>query len=164
VPAGRITAWEWRVGNSKTFLAGYFDNFKLTLCHTGVSSLTAGYVNNYGGRTPVDVMNRSRLNVAAAASGTWVAFPFDVPFDYNGADNLVVEVWWDGDNGAGGPARYGNAASGNRQLYSGILNGSPYGGYPNGGYTSQYMHYMRITLTPAAVDESSFGRVKALYR
>jgi hypothetical protein len=27
-----------------------------------------------------------------------------------------------------------------------------------------YLHYMRITLTAAAVDASSFGRVKALYR
>lgn len=164
MPAGRITAWEWRVGNSKTFLAGYFENFKLTLCHTGLSSLTNSYVNNYDGRTPVDVINRSVLNVGAAASGTWVPFTFDTPFDYNGTENLVVEVWWHGDNGAGGPARYGNAGGGNRQLYSGVLNGNPYGGYPNSGYTSQYMHYMRITLTPNAVDASSIGKVKALYR
>lgn len=102
--------------------------------------------------------------MGAAASGAWVPFTFDTPFEYNGTENLVVEVWWDGDNGAGGPARYGNAGGGNRQLYSGKLNGNPYGGYPNSGYTSQYMHYMRITLAPAAVGGSSLGRVKALFR
>jgi len=72
-------------------------------------------------------------------------------------------VWWDGDNGAGGSTRYGNAASGNRQLYSGKLNGTPYGGYPTTGYTSAYMHYMRITLSASPVRESSWGRIKALF-
>ena len=133
------------------------------MCHTRLDSLTTSYVNNYDGRTPVNVINRSRLNVASASPETWVAFDFDVPFDYDGAENLIVEVWWEDDNGAGGAARYGNAGGGNRQLYSGILNGNPYGGYPNSGYTSQYMHYMRITLTASAVGRSSLGRIKALF-
>jgi hypothetical protein len=163
LPAGRITKWEWKTGASKTFLAGYFENFKLTLCHTDLTSLTNNYVNNYRGRTPVHVINRSRLNVNSTPPETWVAFPFDAPFDYNGGDNLVVEVWWHGDNGAGGSARYGNAGGGNRQLYSGIYNGNPYAGYPNTGYTTQYMHYMRITLTASAVDGSSVGRIKYLF-
>ena len=164
LPAGRITKWEWKAGASKTFLAGYFDNFKLTLCHTDRTSLAGNYVDNYNGRTPVNVIDRSRLNVSSAQPETWVAFPFDTPFDYNGSDNLIVEVWWDGDNGAGGGARYGNAGGGNRQVYSGKYNGTVYAGYPDTGYLTQYMHYMRITMSVAAVGGSSLGRVRALFR
>jgi hypothetical protein len=164
LPAGTVTRWEWRTGASKTFLAGYFDNFRLTLCHTGLGSLTNSYAGNYDGRTPVNVFERSRLTVSQVAPETWLPFDFDTPFDYNGTDNLIVEVWWEGDNGAGGSARYGNAGGGPRQLYSGILNGVPYGGYPDNGYTSAYMHYMRITMSAAAVNSSSLGRIRALYR
>ena len=80
---------------------------------------------------------------------------------FAGADLVIIGK---GLGAPGGSARYGNAGGGNRQLYSGIYNGNPYAGYPNTGYTTQYMHYMRITLTAAAVDASSFGKVKALYR
>jgi len=110
------------------------------------------------------VFNRSRLNVTYTPQETWWGLDFDAPFDYDGRESLIVEVWWHGDDGAGGPTRYGNAGSGNRQLYSGLLNGNPYGGYPDSGYTSQYMHYMRITLTPDAVAPTSLGRVRALFR
>lgn len=52
-----------------------------------------------------------------------------------------------------------------RYVYSYIKGSTAYNGYPDKGLVVNYLHYMRITLTAAAaVDGSSFGRVKALYR
>jgi len=98
----------------------------------------------------------------AATAYQWFGFDFDTPFAYNGADNLLFEVWWEGDND-GYAYTYWTTKTG-RYVYSYIKGTTPYNGYPDKGEVVDYLHYMRITVSPNAVAPTSLGRVKALCR
>ena len=84
------------------------------------------------------------------SGGNGFGFAFDKKFEYNGKDNLVVDVFWNGDSGGNcytywspGPAR---------RMYN----------YTGGTvYLTNYLHYMRISLEPDAVAPTSLGRVKS---
>ena len=41
--AGTVTRWEWYA--SSLLSRGYFNNFKLTLCHTGRTELVADFLS-----------------------------------------------------------------------------------------------------------------------
>ena len=161
LPAGTITKWEWNA--ARDLLAGGFYNFKLTLCHTSLAALTDTYVENYDGHTPVTVYSRNPVTIPAVPANQWFGFAFDEPFAYNGRDNLVVEVWWVNDTNGGGNTQWNFPVAG-RCCFSYIVNGNPQSGYPDKGRVSYFMHYMRATVSPTAVERSSFGRVRALFR
>ena len=161
LPAGTITKWEWNA--ARDLLAGGFYNFKLTLCHTSLGALTDTYVENYDGHTPVTVYSRNPVTIPAVPANQWFGFAFDEPFAYNGRDNLVVEVWWVNDTNGGGNTQWNFPVAG-RCCFSYIVSGNPLNGYPDKGLVSYFMHYMRATVSPAAVERSSFGRVRALFR
>ncbi len=160
VPAGAITKWEWF--SSATVGAGNLNKFRIKLCHTSLAALTSTYADNYDGKTPVEVFARDPLNLNAPAN-SWFGWDFDTSFNYNGTDNLIVEVWWEGRDYAYAYSYWG-ASSAGRSVYSYIKYNSPYFGYPDAGFVSEYLHYMRITLNPTAVAPTSLGRVKALFR
>lgn len=161
LPGGTITKWEWNAAVNLTACSYY--NYRLTLCHTELSSLTANYAANYGGNTPATVYSRNPATTSAVPANGWFGFPFDTPFDYDGRRNLVVEVWWEQDNNGGGNTQWNYPVAG-RCCFSYIVNGSPVNGYPTTGYVSYFLHYMRVTVTPSAVAPTSLGRVKAAFR
>ena len=162
LPAGRVTKWEWfGVGTSVT--AGKYYKFRLVLCHTSRSALTEKYADNYAGNTPARVFYRDPVNFDPKHTD-WFGFTFDAPFNYNGRDNLLVEVWWAGvENEANAYTDWGRDFLG-RTVVSFVTNGNPECGYPDAGRVLDYIHYMRITITGIGVSPTSLGRVKALFR
>jgi len=129
--------------------------------HKTRTALTSNFDANYNG-TPTQVYygDPASLN---AVYGQWFGWDFKTPFSYNGTDNLIIEVWWEGDNGAYVYNYWTPATS--RCVYSYVAYGNPYYGYPNSGQVVSYLHYMRITLTPsgAPVEPTSLGRVKVYF-
>lgn len=114
--------------------------------------MVANFTTNFGGNTPVEVYGRSSQYISGTA-GNWFGFTFDKEFEYNGKDNLIVDVSWNGDSG-GTCYTYWSPATA-RCVYT--YNNEPV-------YLTNYVHYMRITLEPNAVAPTSLGRVKAVYR
>ena len=72
-----------------------------------------------------------------------------------------VEIW--AERGYAAIATWWGQGSG-RFCYSYVLNGSPVFGYPNAGAVENSLHYMRITVTPNAVEPNSLGRVKGVFK
>jgi hypothetical protein len=151
--AGSITRWEWYA--SSVLSRGYFNNFKLTLCHTGRAELVADFVANYDGRKPLVVYERD-AEYANAVAYTWWGFDFDTSFRYDGADNLIVEVFWQGREGGPGVVSYWTPMQGRCCMYAGPVPCDP--------AVFHFLHFMRITVSPTAVAPTSLGRVKAVFR
>ncbi len=76
---------------------GRFYNVTALLCHTSVSALVSSFVANYGGNTPVVILQADTLIVGTGQNLTWYYFPSD--FEYNNTDNLLLEISWRGDEG-----------------------------------------------------------------
>ena len=157
LPAGVISAWEWESW-SVIELCRY-KSFKVKLCHTPLTKLTDTFATNYGGKTPVKVLDKAPFSFGPITSVRWFGFDFDTPFEYNGRDNLVVEVWWVTVNQGGGCVQW-NLPENGRCCWAN--DDSP--GYPNRGKVYTYRYHMRITMSPAAVAPTSLGRVKSMYR
>jgi hypothetical protein len=149
VPAGSITKWEWY---AYTGASGYYINFYLRCCHTGLAALTDNFAANYDGNSPVQVYFADAQYVPATPD-TWFSFIFTHPFNYNGSSNLIMEVAWTGRTG-GHCDCYANTAS-SRFAYA-----------ANGGNVAvtNHFHYQRITIGGVGVAPTSLGRVKSLYR
>jgi hypothetical protein len=162
LPAGRVTKWEW-YGVGKEGKAGKYFKFRLTLCHTSRTALSERYADNYAGNTPAQVFYRDPLAFQPKLYD-WFGFDFDAPFAYNGQGNLIVEVWWAGqENEATAFTDWGRDFLG-RSVVSFVTHGVPECGYPDAGRVQDYVHYMRLTMTGVGVAPTSLGRVKALYR
>jgi len=77
--------------------SGTYNNFRIYLCHSDVSSLSSSFSSNCKD-SPVKVMDESSKALSGSSS-SWVDFDVDNTFEYNNADNLVVEIRWNGDSG-----------------------------------------------------------------
>lgn len=95
--AGEIVTLSFMPSGSNV---GTFDNVRVNLCHTSVTELSTTFDNNYSGNTPVEVMTVPSLLVGNAGN-VWM--DWDISFDYNNTDNLVVEIQWNSDNGIAVP-------------------------------------------------------------
>jgi hypothetical protein len=153
-PAGTLTGWEWYA--SSVLSTGYFNDFKITLCQTGRAELVADFVANYDGRTPRKVYERAAQYTGNAVAYTWWGFDFDTPFEYDGVDNLIVEVFWLEREGGPGVVSYWTPMKGRCCMYAGPVPCDP--------AIFDYLHFMRITVSPTAVAPTSLGRVKAVFR
>jgi hypothetical protein len=62
--------------------------------HTHVDDLDATFAENVeqGQGAYVTVLDDATLSIPATGEGEFFDVPFDVPFDYNGVDNLVFEI------------------------------------------------------------------------
>ncbi len=157
--AGDVTRVDWNASAAVT--GAGFGDAEITLCETSLGELSTSFAGNYGGNTPALIYSNSWL-VITTTGDQWFGFDFAKPFAYNGRDNLVVEVWWVDDTNGGGNTQWNFPVSG-RCCFSYIVNGNPQNGYPDKGLVSYFMHYMRATVSPTAVERSSFGRVRALF-
>ncbi len=142
-------------------LPGNLPGLSIKLCHTTATALTSTFADNYTGNTPALVYSRSQEYLNPPANN-WFGFTFDKPFEYDGRQNIIVEVTWVGAGYAAAATWWGSGAK--QHCYSYVLNGNPVFGYPTAGLVDDHLHYMRITLTPDAVGSSSLGRVKGVFR
>jgi hypothetical protein len=99
---------------SDVYNHGVFLNARVYACHTAVSELDSAYETNYAGNKPAEAVARDTLYLRWK-NGDWQSFGFDVPFSYNGTDNLILEFRWQGDNDSSA-YNLGYYTSGNRAL------------------------------------------------
>jgi hypothetical protein len=151
--AGTVTRWEWYV--SSIVIYGGFKNFWVKVCHTSRDKFVPDFVKNYDGHKPVQVFADDELRVMPP-SYTWFGFDFSPRFEYNGKDNLLVEVHWKGRSGSPGIVTYWTPKDGRCCMYAGPVPCDP--------AVFDFVHYMRVTISPVAVAPTSLGRVKAVYR
>jgi len=82
--------------NDSNYLNASFYNFNLYAIHTSLSELTDSFASNYVD-TPFLVMHRDTLDFQCMYN-QWTALTFDSVFKYNGTDNLIFEIQWNGSN------------------------------------------------------------------
>ena len=133
---------------SDVYNRGVFLNARVDACHTTVAELDSAFADNYAGNTPQAAMTRGSLRLSWQ-NGKWEGLGFDAPFDYNGADNLILEFRWQGDNDSS-VYNLGYYTSGNRAMdakSSTAERGTP----------RNYMPRLRIHYTAAGVGDRLFG-------
>jgi len=95
-----------------------FSNFRMSLCNTTVTALTTNFANNYGGATPVKVLNATSLAVTYDAAD-WIMFDVNDTFYYDANKNLIIEVAFTGYTGVGFSLHYTSVAAGiMRRMYN----------------------------------------------
>jgi len=89
--AGRISALRFRFF-SALGVAVSCPNTTVRLGHTSLSSLTATFANNVDRGSFHTALDNATVNIPAGGAGSWFTVTLNTPFEYNGQDNLVVEI------------------------------------------------------------------------
>jgi len=137
---------------------GEFYNYELLMCETSLSSLTTSFDANYSGNTPTAVLQRDTLKIDwQATSPGWNGFDLDTPFQYSGAQNLIIEFRYLGDNGKTVNARAAAISPQDRCLS---------GSHPQSatGTFMSFLTCMRIHYTAEELANTTFAEVKTLFR
>jgi hypothetical protein len=151
--AGDITEVEYYGGYGD---GGTFNNFELYLCHTDKFSLDGYFDGNYKG-TPVLVASSSAFTIPARIG--WFPLKMTKTFAYNDADNLLVEIRWEGRQAQGDPIITCFFGYGRHRIYA----WSPKAEVASGGSDLAYFCRLSFGVYPG-VRATSLGRVKALFR
>ncbi|UCH78099.1 MAG: hypothetical protein JSU81_10310 [Candidatus Coatesbacteria bacterium] len=160
--AGDVKRWEWSGGETEEIF-GKFSKFRVHLCHTSRAEAAPPFNSNYEGRTPTLVFSADPVTVNMRIR-EWFGFDCQPAFSYDGRLNLLVEVRWEGDDNTGGRVFAADVPAQARCLLAYRKDGQPVNGYPDQGKAFNWLHYMRVTISPITVGTTSWGRVKALYR
>lgn len=152
--AGPITRIDYYSGAAYNNIP-YYD-FGLWLCHTNRTTLSATFAENYGGNTPVQVLNADPFRVNTTAANQWFGMNFNTPFTYNNADNLLIEVRW--RNTASTPAISNKCwdSGQTRFLEAEIYEATV-------GTLDSKVNYLRVSHSNIDVMPASLGRVKATF-
>lgn len=145
------TGWQ-RAGEygSKT---GYYSGFTIYMGHSGGSELTPRFDDNYLPGTRVMVYSTSSQTMTAEPDG-WMSVPLETPFEYNGTDNLIVEIEWTGGSNIFYTWMWETGAN------RGLLNTTDTGN-PSGELRTAMS---RLLFTPASsLDRLTFGGIKTLW-
>jgi hypothetical protein len=97
-------------------------NTTIKLGHTNVAALVAAFASNVevGQGSLTTVFNNATLTIPAGATDTWFDVPLTTPFQYNGIDNLVVEITHVTGCSANASMRT-IAAAGSRRAFSSVV-------------------------------------------
>ena len=129
-----------------------FTNFKIYLGHGASDELGNTFEDNYIVGTKVLVYESSAVTLTANPE-EWVTLDLDTPFDYNGTDNLIMEINWSG--GSGTFYTYKWQTGTNRCLTA--ANPS----LPTGSLSSQMCQF-RLEL-PLALENMTFAAIKRAF-
>ena len=152
--AGAVTDVEFQVYSTS---GGTFNSVDMLLCHTSVSTLTATYSTNYGGNTPVNVYTGNYVITASLPQQSWYSQCKPTNFTYNNRDNLLFEISWSGQSGAGSNYFYRANTGQPGRVWATSKTASSGTAYANQGEIA------RITIGYAGVSPSSLGRIKSFY-
>jgi hypothetical protein len=83
--------------NHSTFYHGRFDELEFLISHTSEDRLNPAFVSNYVYGPPGTVYYRPTIDVKYEV-GLWNEFVFDTTFTYNGEENLLLEIRYNGCN------------------------------------------------------------------
>jgi hypothetical protein len=151
--AGTVTRWEWYT--SSLIISGVVHNFWIKLSHTSRDKLVDDFELNYDGHKPVKVFATEDMGTIPP-SYTWFGFDFSPGFEYNGEDNLIVEVYWKDRDGTLSIGTFWTPYEARCCMCVGISTTEP--------AVFDFVHYMRATISPIAVEPTSLGRVKAVFQ
>lgn len=90
-----ISSVAWQRGGSSGSASGTYNNFKLYMGLCSSSELTSTFADNYipGSRV---LVYETASQVMSAGPDEWMTITLDTPFWYNGEDNLILELEWQG--------------------------------------------------------------------
>jgi len=121
--------------------AATFPNVSVKMCRTNVTALTGTFNDNYGGQTPVWVFHQDSGFVRGGSFYSWDAVNLQTPFDYNGTDNLLVEITWIGSASGYCSHSWLCSASGNRWACADDISDTL---VAEADYTDRYFYNTRI--------------------
>jgi hypothetical protein len=133
-----------------------FHKLELRMCHTSRATLTDNFANNYDGRTPTLVATADPFKVNAKLD-QWFGFDLSPQFDYGKSKNLIVEVRWQNEVTGGKVNTWAYDTGVGRMLKTREYNGAA-------GTLVPTVNRLRFTYDNPAVEATSLGRVRALYR
>ncbi len=133
---------------------GLFWKFEMRLCHTSFDELTDNFNDNYTGNTPVLVAEANPLNITT--DDGWWSVPELSSFEYNGSDNLIIEIrWWEDNNVSVYMWCFDSGAD--RFLLA--------KGYDAvSGSVATKMNRFRLTVDSSGIEGASLSRIKAMYK
>jgi len=88
-----IESLGWMAAPGSNSSASY-NNFEIYMGLCDADVLTSNFENNYISGTRTLVFSNPSLAVNATVGG-WFTLNLDSPFEYNGTDNLLVEIVWE---------------------------------------------------------------------
>lgn len=86
------------------------NSFSIRMAHSQNDTLDPNFDEHYVG-TWVEVVNRTSYNMSTNEQYGWINIKLDIPFDYNGNDNLLVDIRWNGGQGSANIWTTGSAAT-----------------------------------------------------
>jgi hypothetical protein len=128
--AGPITGIALVLSSERFAASQYTVNVKLA--HTTASALTATFADNYTKGAPTTVASNATFRVPVAPSGTTVWLPITGAFDYNGVDNLIVDIEVLSATGDNTPVRKDSVTVPNSRVYGAV--GAATGVLDSGSY------------------------------
>jgi hypothetical protein len=139
--SGNITSLSFRLDALSAGIGATCPNVTIKLGHTSVANLgTDMTLNiNQGKGSAVTVLNNTTVVVPVGAAGDYFAIPLTIPFNYNGVDNLVVDVL----GTAACTADVALTAGQGTSAYLAVAFSSD-SGAPNTGSTSASLHHMKF--------------------
>ena len=93
-----VTSLGWHRGTGGTPTAS-FNNFNIYMGYCSDGMLGTNFMANYIENTRTLVHHSGSITVAEGTD-EWFTIELDSPFWYNGEQNLILEVVWDGGSGS----------------------------------------------------------------
>ena len=156
--AGPITKIELKFHSYIGTPPSTFEGYKVILCHSSKDKLTTNFKNNYDFKTPFTVFEGTLAIPGDLIQDDWftICQPTST-FSYNNKNNMLMEVVW-------------TKATGSRNLFWVSTKDQPgrvraYNATAETGVLlANEGEIARITISSPAVEPTSLGRVRALYR
>lgn len=143
----------WQRGGSSGSPQGVYNSFKIYMGLSSSDELTNNFEDNYlpGSRTLVYATSSQTMT---AQPDAWMTISLDAPFEYNGTDNLIVEIMWAGGSNMFYTYMWETGAT------RGLMNKSDIGS-PTGTLYSSMSELMFIPAS--SLEQHTFASIKALW-
>lgn len=136
---------------------GTFYDYHVYLCHTTVDELSKDFNKNYDGNTPKEVAAHDEYTIGVFGGYGWWPLGFQRRFNYDNADNLLLEITWEGDTGEAVDNSHWAYGGQRRGLHSDSATGE------EGEYRP--VSYIKVTFAEdTPVQPVSVGALKAVFR
>ena len=144
-----IESLAWKKTTSGTPSAS-LDDFKIYMGYCASDELGTVFEDNYVPGTKTLVFQGNPF-VLSGSPDQWMPLDLDTPFLFDNSQNLIIDVEW--SDGSGTVYVYHWDSGSGRSLSSDY--GSP------SGYVQNIVSHMQLTGSETAVEETTFGGLKA---
>lgn len=150
--AGELTDISFQLSNSTS--GALFESVIVRIGHTTLDSLTLNFNDNFTSDKTLCVYNVD-VNMSGSA-GDWKNINLSYnTFDYNGTDNLIIDVKWTGC-GSADAYTWAYDTPGYYQVVWGDNDST-------GQYLYEYGGRIMIEYNPSAIQSTSLGSIKSLF-